>query len=280
MDTFHDALSMRNRSRDWRSAGLRVALVPTMGALHRGHLDLVRLAQAKADKIVMSVFVNPIQFDRQADLESYPRTLESDCEAAREAGVEAIFAPNAAEMYPPGFQTFVDVEEVSRTLCGATRPGHFRGVATVVLKLFNIVEPDVAVFGWKDAQQFILLRRMVSDLNLPIEMVGRETVREEDGLALSSRNKLLTSEQRAEAPALQRGLRKIVKAVQAGETESAALLAIGRAEIEASGAFRIDYLEMVSIDRVEPVTRVEPGNTMVAAAAFIGDVRLIDNVRL
>jgi pantoate--beta-alanine ligase len=273
-------LAMQARSREWRREGLRIAIVPTMGALHEGHLRLLREARDRADRLVASIFVNPTQFDRASDLATYPRTFEDDCRGAEAAGVDVVFAPTGEGMYPEGFQTHVEVEGVSRTLCGATRPGHFRGVATVVLKLFNIVQPDVAVFGWKDAQQFILLSRMVEDLNLPVEMVGAETVREPDGLAMSSRNKNLTPEQRAAAPRIYRGLEALRAAAETGERQAGPLLAVAREVIEREHGIEIQYLEMVSQRALEPLDMLEPGNTLVAVAAFLGPTRLIDNLRL
>jgi pantoate--beta-alanine ligase len=272
--------AMQARSREWRRESLRIALVPTMGALHEGHLRLMREARGQADRLVVSIFVNPTQFDRASDLATYPRTFEADCRGAEAEGADAVFAPAAGAMYPEGYQTHVEVEGVSRTLCGATRTGHFRGVATVVLKLFNIVQPDVAVFGWKDAQQFILLSRMVEDLNLAVEMHGVDTVREADGLAMSSRNKNLTPEQRAAAPQLYRGLEALRAAAEAGERGAGALLGKAREVIEAEPGIEIQYLEMVSRQTLQPIEELAPGRTLVALAAFLGPVRLIDNLRL
>lgn len=251
-----------------------------MGALHEGHLELLREARRRADRVVLSIFVNPAQFDRPADLATYPRTFDADREAAEKLGVDAIFVPPAAAMYPEGHQTWVEVTEVSKTLCGATRPGHFRGVATVVLKLFNIVQPDLACFGWKDAQQCILISRMVRDLNVPVEIVGVETLREADGLAMSSRNVNLTPDHRAIAPQLIRALRALEAGAISGEREASILLARARDVIAERPEFRIHYLEMVSKTTLQPIERLEAGNTLVAVAAFLGDVRLIDNIRL
>ncbi len=280
MDVLETKQAMLDKSLGWRKDGLRIGFVPTMGALHEGHLELIREARRRADRVVVSIFVNPTQFDRASDLDTYPRTFEADRKSAASAGADAIFLPSPAEVYPEGYQTYVDVEEVTQTLCGATRPGHFRGVATVVLKLFNMVRPDVACFGWKDAQQCILVSRMVEDLNVPVEIVGVEIVREPDGLAMSSRNLNLTPEHRVIAPQLQKGLRALADAAERGERDAATLLQLARSLIEAQPEFRIDYLEMVSRRTLQPIRTLEPGNTLVAVAAFLGDVRLIDNVRL
>jgi pantoate--beta-alanine ligase len=251
-----------------------------MGAFHQGHMALIREGRRLGDRLVVSIFVNPTQFGPNEDFEAYPRVFESDCRAAREAGVDVVFAPPADLVYPQGFQTYIDVEELSRPLCGEHRPGHFRGVATVVLKLFTIVQPSVAVLGWKDAQQFIVLRRMAQDLNLPVRMVGLETVREADGLAMSSRNRYLSDAERAQAPAMYRGLRAAAEAFNKGERNAATLVDLARREIESRPLFRIQYLETRSIDRLEPLEEAQPGNTLIAAAAYLGATRLIDNVRL
>ncbi len=280
IDILETKKAMLDRSLAWRKNGLRIGFVPTMGALHEGHLELIREARRRTDRVVVSIFVNPTQFDRASDLDTYPRTFDADRKSAGSAGVDAIFLPSPAEVYPEGYKTYVDVEEVTRTLCGATRPGHFRGVATVVLKLFNMVRPDVACFGWKDAQQCILVSRMVDDLNVPVEIVGVEIVREPDGLAMSSRNLNLTPEHRTIAPQLQKGLRALAAVAEQGERDAATLLQSARSLIEAQPEFRIDYLEMVSRQTLQPIKTLSPGNTLVAVAAFLGAVRLIDNIRL
>lgn len=272
--------AMTAQSLQWRDAGQRIGFVPTMGALHAGHLELMREAKRRADRLVVSIFVNPAQFDRPSDLSSYPRTFDADRAAAESVGADAIFIPSAKAMYPEGYDTWVNVENLTTTLCGATRPGHFRGVATVVLKLFNIVRPHLACFGWKDAQQCIIVDRMVRDLNVPVEIVGVETLREPDGLAMSSRNLNLTSEHRRIAPQIRRALKALEETAVSKETDAAKLLATAREIIEAEPEFRIHYLEMVSKSTLQPIERLEPGNTLVAVAAFLGDVRLIDNIRL
>lgn len=280
MQILEQPVEMTALSRRWKAEGLRIGLVPTMGALHEGHLTLLREARRRAERVVLSIFVNPAQFDRPSDLATYPRAFEADRVAAESAGADAIFVPPAVAMYPEGYQTWVEVAELSKTLCGATRPGHFRGVATVVLKLFNIVRPDLACFGWKDAQQCLLIMRMVRDLNVPVEIVGVETLREADGLAMSSRNLNLTAEQRAIAPQLHKALRGLEAAAEQGESDAGALLDIARRVIAERPEFRVHYLEMVSRTTLQPIDRLEPGDTLVAVAAFLGDVRLIDNIRL
>lgn len=280
MQIIHDPREMRAEALAAVRRGVRTALVPTMGALHEGHLALCREARRHGDRVAMSIFVNPAQFGPAEDLDKYPRTWESDLAGAKREGVDLIFAPRADAIYPPGFQTYVAVEGLGGPLCGAHRPVFFRGVATVVLKLFNLTQPSTAVFGWKDAQQFLVLRRMVRDLDMPIEMVGLDTVREADGLAMSSRNQYLSPAERAEAPSIYRGLSALRAAADAGERDAARLLAIARAEIERGGLFRIQYLEMRSMENLSPLERLEPGATLVALAAHIGETRLIDNIRL
>jgi pantoate--beta-alanine ligase len=264
----------------WRRQGLSHAQVPTMGALHEGHHRLILEARERARRVSVTLFVNPIQFDSAGDLETYPRTWEADVAACRELGVDVLFAPTVEAMYPAGFQTRVEVERLAGSLCGSRRPGHFRGVTTVVMKLLLLGQPTVAVFGWKDAQQFLVLRRMVADLAAPVEMVGVETVREGDGLAKSSRNRRLTAEQRAAAPASYAGLRMAERAFTAGERDAAPLLAAARREIERATALRIEHLEARSLETLETLTTAEPGNTLIATAVWAGQTRLIDNVRL
>ena len=255
-------------------AGRRV-LVPTMGALHHGHLELVKRARAAAGPagtVVVSIFVNPIQFDRTADLDAYPRPIECDLEQCRAAGVDVVFAPDAGAMYFPDRSVSVSESLLSRGLCGAARPGHFDGVCTVVMKLFQLSGCHAAVFGDKDFQQLAIIRRMVRDLDLPVEILACPTVRESDGLALSSRNVRLTAKQRADAPRIHRAL-----TAAAGLGEVAAILAAARSEIAASPLTRIDYLALVDAETLQPVTTlVRPA--VLAAAVFYGEVRLIDHV--
>ncbi|MCD6352541.1 MAG: pantoate--beta-alanine ligase [Armatimonadetes bacterium] len=261
---------------DLRYGGKSVGFVPTMGALHEGHLSLVRTSLAENDITVLSIFVNPTQFGPQEDLDKYPRQLEQDLAQAEELGVDVVFAPTAHDMYAEDYCTWVEVEKLTEGLCGRYRPGHFRGVTTVVTKLFNIVQPDRAYFGEKDYQQLAVIRRMVRDLNMPIEIRAHPTVREPDGLAMSSRNLLLTPEHRAVAPALYQALRKAAEAVRAGASGKEAE-AIVRAELAHVPEFKLQYVEAVDPVSLEP--KGDQGGTMVlAAAAFLGDVRLIDNI--
>ncbi|RMH00113.1 MAG: pantoate--beta-alanine ligase [Deltaproteobacteria bacterium] len=277
-------LRTREEVRAWRTAlpaGRRVAFVPTMGFLHEGHLSLLREARRRvprdAGEVVLSIFVNPTQFDRADDLATYPRDEAGDLAKAESVGVDVAFCPtDPAELYPPGHATFAEVERLDRHLCGATRPGHFRGVCTVVLKLWNLVRPDVALFGEKDFQQLAILRRMHRDLFLGGEIVGMPIVREPDGLAMSSRNANLSPSARQEALALPRFLQTVRARFDAGEREVARLLE-GAASALAPG--RIDYVSVVDAEELAPVERVE-APAVAAAAVFYGGVRLIDNVRL
>ncbi|BDG60514.1 pantothenate synthetase [Caldinitratiruptor microaerophilus] len=268
---------MRERSRAWRAAKCRHGFVPTMGYLHEGHMALVERARANCDVVTVSIFVNPLQFGPQEDYARYPRDLDRDLAMLREARVDAVFAPSVAEMYPEEPLVFVEPTRLSDHLCGASRPGHFRGVATVVLKLFNIVQPDVAYFGEKDAQQLAIIRRMVRDLNVPVEIVGVPTVRAADGLALSSRNAYLGPEERAAAPVLYRALQLARDRILAGERDPGRVKAAMRECIAAEPQVRIDYVEIVDAGSLQPVERIE-GRVLVAVAAFAGPSRLIDNV--
>lgn len=279
MDIFHDPHDFQVSSNQWREAGETVGFVPTMGALHEGHLRLIDAARRQCDRVSVSIFVNPAQFGPNEDLAAYPRTFEADRAACARRGADAIFAPAPEAMYPPGFQTAIRVEPMSLSLCGHSRPVHFGGVATVCLKLFMLARPTRAYFGWKDAQQLLVLRRMVADLCVPLEIVGVETVREPDGLAMSSRNAYLTPGERAEAPRIHAGLRAAAEAFGAGERDTTKLEAIAREPIEQCPLMRLDYLEARSMDALERLQTAEPGNTLLAAAAFIGKARLIDNVR-
>ena len=257
-----------------RAAGRRVALVPTMGALHEGHGRLIEEAGCGTDFVVVSVFVNPIQFNRQDDYARYPRPLADDVRFCERLGADLVFAPPEKEMYPRPLETYVEVPKLAEHLCGAFRPGHFRGVATVVTKLFNIVQPDRAYFGEKDAQQLALIRRMARDLNMPVEIVPVATVRQPDGLALSSRNRLLSDEERRRATALYRALSAARAAIAAGETEVAA---VKRCALPLLEGVRVEYFEVVDAEEMQPVERVA-GPVRVAVAAWLGSVRLIDNV--
>ena len=271
---------LRARRAAFGAAGERVAFVPTMGNLHEGHLELVRRGRALAPRVVVSIFVNPLQFGAGEDLASYPRTLERDAGLLEAAGADLVFAPAVAEMYPcpQAEQTRVEVPGLSDILCGAARPGHFVGVATVVCKLFNMVRPDLALFGEKDFQQLAVIRRMVDDLCIPVEIVGVPTVREVDGLAMSSRNGYLTAEERQRAPALYRALREAGQAVEKGAGNLEAVAGAAAAQIDAAG-LRTDY---VSIRRVTDLGLPAPQDTdlVILAAAYLGRARLIDNLRI
>lgn len=262
-----------------RASGHRVGFVPTMGALHRGHGELVRAAKRACGFVVVSVFVNPTQFGPTEDFARYPRTLDADRQLTADAGGDLIFAPTPAEMYPDGFVTFVEVTKLDQVLCGPRRPGHFRGVCTVVLKLFNIVAPDVAVFGAKDAQQSIIIRRMVRDLNVPVTVQVEPTIREADGLAMSSRNRYLSADERAAAPKLYEALRAVQARAAAGETDVARLESALRASLEAIPGARVDYADILDADSLSPIARLERP-ALAAVAVFLGSTRLIDNVIL
>lgn len=259
----------------WRDRA-RVALVPTMGALHAGHLSLVEIARRHADKVVASVFVNPTQFDRPDDFARYPRDLEKDGALLAAAGVDVLFAPDVADLYPTGAQTLVTVEQLSEPLCGAHRPGHFRGVATVVLKLLNAVQPHVAVFGEKDYQQLALLRRMVRDLHLEVDVVGAPIVREADGLAMSSRNRHLDAAERRAATCLPRALDAAEARVAAGERDATVLADAASAEIATEPLARVEYVAVVDPDTLTPLADVDERG-LIALAVWIGTTRLIDN---
>lgn len=262
-----------------RRAGQTIGLVPTMGALHEGHLSLVRAARAQTDFVVVSLFVNPLQFGPTEDLAKYPRDLGRDRELLENEGAHLLFAPTVAEMYPAGAVTYVNVEELSQRLDGVSRPGHFRGVTTVVAKLFHLVEPQRAFFGQKDAAQHAILRRMVRDLNFPLDIVVCPIVREPDGLALSSRNVYLNAAERQRALILSRTLHHIQQLLANGERDAAKLIASGQAVFATEPAARLDYLAIVDPDTLEPVSRVAQP-TLVAIAAWVGVTRLIDNVVL
>jgi pantoate--beta-alanine ligase len=259
-----------------RAEGKIVGLVPTMGALHQGHLSLIRRARAECGFVVVWIFVNPTQFGPQEDLERYPRDLERDRMLAAEAGADVIFNPSVAEIYPQGFSTWVEVEGLGDGLCGASRPGHFRGVCTVVAKFFNICEPDKAYFGRKDAQQLAIIRRMVRDLNLRPEIVGCETVREADGLAMSSRNAYLSPDERRQAVVLNQALRTAERLVREGERDAAAIEASIRAVLGSAPLADVDYVAIVDAEDLQPVSTIA-GDCLIALAVRFGATRLIDN---
>ncbi len=255
----------------------RVGLVPTMGALHDGHLELVRVCRRHADSVVVSVFVNPTQFGPGEDYRRYPRNLTRDRQLLKRVGADVLFCPKVRDIYPSGYATFVEVERLTEGLCGRSRPGHFRGVTTIVAKLFNIVQPDVAVFGKKDAQQALVVRRLIRDLGYNIKLVVVPTVREPDGLAMSSRNSYLTPAQRAEAPVLYQSLLLARGLVAQGVRQASSVKAAMRRLIRRHSSGRIDYIELVDTDELRPVTRLA-GRVLVALAVRFGTTRLIDNM--
>ena len=256
----------------------KIGLVPTMGALHEGHATLFRQARESSDFVVASIFVNPTQFAPNEDFHRYPRPFENDVAVCKDAGVDLIFNPEIATVYPPGFQTFVEVRHLQHPLCGHTRPTHFRGVATVVLKLLQIVRPHLVYFGQKDAQQARLLLQMVRDLDVPVDVIVCPIVREPDGLAMSSRNRYLSPEQRRHAPALYQSLEEIRGLVEAGERRAAVLRDSALRRLAATPGARVDYVEVVSWDTLEPIDPLS-GEILVAMAVYFGTTRLIDNWR-
>lgn len=268
---------LRQQIRRLRMEGKRVALVPTMGNLHDGHMKLVDEAKARADVVVVSIFVNPMQFDRPEDLARYPRTLQEDCEKLNKRKVDLVFAPSVQEIYPNGTEThtYVDVPGLSTMLEGASRPGHFRGVSTIVSKLFNLVQPDIACFGEKDFQQLALIRKMVADMGFDIEIVGVPIMRAKDGLALSSRNGYLTAEQRKIAPGLYKVLSSIADKLQAGERDLDEIIAIAGQELNEKG-FRADDIQIRDADTLLEVSE-NSKRAVILVAAWLGDARLIDN---
>lgn len=272
----HDTMEMQQRCLDLRQAGKRISFVPTMGFLHEGHLSLLHEGRKQGDVLVLSIFVNPTQFGPNEDLDSYPRDLTRDLELAAAAGTDLVYAPLPQDVYPDGYSTYVNVEGVTETLCGASRPNHFRGVTTVVNKLFNIVQPNVALFGEKDFQQLATIRRMTSDLNMPVEIVGLPIVREEDGLALSSRNVYLSDNQRQQALSLSTAITEARQLAAAGEKCCEKILAMVREMIEQQPEARIDYLQICHQLTLVDQSEVD-SDSVLLLAVFIGDTRLIDN---
>lgn len=268
--------SMQARSDAWRSAGETIALVPTMGAFHEAHLSLMREGRRRADRLVVSLFVNPTQFGPGEDYDAYPRDLEADLKATEGIGLDVLFHPSAGEMYPAGNATSVEVEELTETLCGPSRPGHFRGVATVVAKLFQAVRPHVALFGEKDFQQLAVIRRMAADLHFEIEIVGMPIVREEDGLAMSSRNMYLSADERKTALSLSRSLDIARRMIADGERDALAIVERLRKEIESAGPCTIDYVSVADPETMAYKATVD-GPVLVALAVKVGRARLIDN---
>jgi pantoate--beta-alanine ligase len=279
MEIISSVRHMQEKVLELKRQGKRIAFVPTMGALHEGHLRLVDVAKSKADLTVMSLFVNPTQFGPREDFAKYPRDPETDRKLAESRGVDILFTPEAGEIYPPGHQTFVVVTELTRGLCSASRPGHFRGVATVVAALFLIVQPDAAVFGEKDYQQLQIIRRMAVDLHFPIEIVGVPTVREADGLAMSSRNRYLSPEDRKDAAFLHRALLRAQEIFQKGERKPAVLQAEAEKILREKPNLRLEYLEIVDAQSLQALERIErPARAMLAV--HLHETRLIDNVPL
>lgn len=271
---------MRQLSREWRASGTKTAFVPTMGALHEGHLALVREAKKKAERVVVSIFVNPIQFGPKEDFASYPRMLQADSEKLNSLGIDALFVPNTADMYPAGYETYVSNDKRSDILCGRFRPGHFQGVLTVVTKLFHIVEPDFALFGKKDYQQFTLLKKMAQDLCFAIEVIGCPTLRDPDGLAMSSRNLRLTPEERALAPELHRAMQMVSEALQGGEKQPKVLLESFAQQLSRFPAFRLEYAEIRAQADLADFGETIDRPAVLLVAAHLGSVRLIDNLEL
>lgn len=277
MRTIRDLAALRARVRDWKEAGESVGVVPTMGALHPGHISLVSAAKAACDRVIVTLFVNPKQFNNPEDLAKYPRTEDQDAVLLQPHGVDVLFAPDPATVYPPGFATRVTVAGLQDVLCGAHRPGHFDGVATVVAKLLLMTAANQAFFGEKDWQQLQIIRRMVTDLNLPVRITGCPTLRERDGLAMSSRNMRLTQSDRLAAPALNRAMEKAASAIRKGTPDQAAL-AEATAAILKAGFSQVEYLERRGADDLLPAGGTDPRPSRLFAAAWLGGVRLIDNV--
>ncbi len=266
----------RSQVKSWKEEGLKVALVPTMGYLHEGHKSLIDRARAENDKVVVSIFVNPMQFGPGEDLDAYPRDLERDSKICEAGGVDLIFHPEVEEMYGSDFHSFVDMTVLPEKLCGASRPVHFKGVQTVVTKLFHIIPAHRAYFGQKDAQQLAIIRRMVIDLDFDIEIIGCPIIREEDGLAKSSRNTYLSEEERRQAVILNASLEEAMKAIEEGEQDAAAIKAKIIEKLNTCPLAKIDYVEVVSFDNIQPIDKIE-GAVLIAIAVYIGTTRLIDN---
>ena len=279
MEIIERILDMQRWSDAERRQGRRIALVPTMGALHEGHLSLVRDGKMRGDRVVVSLFVNPAQFAPQEDFASYPRDFERDRELLNDTGIDVLFHPAVEEIYPEGFDTQIEIRELSRPLCGAVRRGHFSGVATVVAKLFNIVRPHVAIFGCKDYQQLQIIRRLVRDLNFDVEVIGHPTVREADGLAMSSRNAYLDPAERKAALCLYRSLRHAEEMIRLGERRGAAIVDAARGEIAREALARIEYVSLCDPESLREIDPVQEA-ALLALAVRIGKARLIDNIIL
>jgi pantoate--beta-alanine ligase len=280
MQVIASIFDMQSTAENLRSKDRLIGLVPTMGALHEGHLSLIRLAKERADTVIVSIFVNPTQFGPSEDYANYHRDLPHDLELCEKAGADIVFAPAPEEMYPKGYSTYVTEESISKPLCGISRPSHFRGVTTVVAKLFNIVRPDLAVFGQKDAQQVAVIKKMVNDLHFCIDIVTAPTVRESDGLAMSSRNRNLTKSQRIEALAISQALNKAKEMVDGGMFNADRLIAEATHHMGTRRRVRVIYTSIVDRCTMDPVREVLPGKAMMAVAAWVDEVRLIDNILL
>ncbi|RKZ33754.1 pantoate--beta-alanine ligase [bacterium] len=282
MKTIDKISDMQSMVRQLRRNGDIIGLVPTMGYLHQGHISLIRIARKKCDTLVVSIFVNPTQFCPGEDFDKYPRDMKRDQKICSDEGVDIIFAPSTQEMYPDksGYSAYVDMAgDITDVLCGKYRPGHFRGVMTIVAKLFNIIQPDVAVFGQKDGQQAVIIKKMVMDLNFPIDIIIGPTIRESDGLALSSRNKYLTAEQRKQAPAIYKSLMLAKNMIQNGERDAKKIIQNMSEFIINSGDFKIQYIDIVDMNTLQSLEHIE-GEIMIALAVFLGETRLIDNIIL
>ena len=280
MQSITEIRSLRSQIKAWRQAGLSVALVPTMGNLHRGHFSLVEKAKNLADKVVVSIFVNPMQFGANEDLDNYPRTLNEDKQGLAELGTDIVFTPSVETIYPNGLgaQSFVDVPDISLGYCGGSRPGHFRGVATIVTKLFNLVQPDYACFGEKDFQQLQVIKTMARDLSIPVEVIGVPTMREVSGLAMSSRNGYLSDEQKATATVLFKALNTCAEQLKSGEKDFVKLESLAKQSLEQAG-LKPDYFEIAQRDTLKTAT-IEDTQFVILAAAYFGGVRLIDNIQV
>lgn len=276
MDIVQDTAAMQQHCLELRAAGKTISFVPTMGYLHEGHLSLLRAGRERGDVLVLSIFVNPTQFGPNEDFDSYPQDMANDLALARSVGVDLVWTPSLNQVYPPNYATYVNVDGLTDTLCGASRPGHFRGVTTIVCKLLNVVQPNVALFGQKDFQQLAVIRRMVTDLNVPVEITGMPIVREDDGLAMSSRNVYLSAEQRQQALVLSRSIKLARKMAQAQELDSNEILAVLRQTIEAQPEARIDYLQICHQLTLEDQEIVDKDSVLLLAV-FVGKTRLIDN---
>ena len=279
MEVINTVVELEEKVRAWKSKGDSIGLVPTMGYLHEGHMSLVTEAVTQNDHVIISIFVNPIQFGVNEDLDCYPRNMERDTQLCKDAGVDVIFFPSVEEMYPQGFSSFVDMSHVTETLCGSKRPGHFRGVCTVVMKLFNISGADNAYFGQKDAQQLAVIKRMTKDFNLSVNVVGLPIVREKDGLAMSSRNAYLNEEERVAALCLSTSLQEVLQSVQQGNKNVQNLKQQIHHTIEGEPLARIDYIEIVDSETMQSIEQIET-SALCAIAVFIGKTRLIDNIIL